>query len=180
MKKDLIFPDFQASLEDILREGARKLLHQAIENEVIEHLTHQGDSRGVKRNGYLPQRQIQSGIGPIQIRQPKVRGSRFSSAILPPYLRRIPSLESLIPALYLKGISTGNMAEALVAILGENAKGLSPTNIVRLKQVWEKEYDQWQSRDLSFKQYVYLWADGIYFNVRLTDERPCLLVLIGA
>lgn len=180
MKKDLIFPDFQASLEDILREGARKLLHQAIENEVIEHLKGQGGSQGVKRNGYLPQRQIQSGIGPIHIRQPRVRGSRFSSAILPPYLRRIPSLESLIPALYLKGISTGNMAEALAAILGENAKGLSPTNIVRLKEVWEKEYDQWQSRDLSFKQYVYLWADGIYFNVRLTDERPCLLVLIGA
>ena len=104
MKKDLIFPDFQASLEDILREGARKLLHQAIENEVIEHLKNlkdQGDLRGVKRNGYLPQRHIQSGIGPIQIKQPRVRGSRFSSAILPPYLRRVPSLESLIPALYL-------------------------------------------------------------------------------
>ncbi len=183
MKKDLIFSDFQTSLEDILREGARQLLQQAIENEVIEHLEHikgQGNQQGVKRNGYLPQRHIQSGIGPIQVKQPRVRSSRFSSAILPPYLRRVPSLESLIPALYLKGVSTGNMEEALAAILGENAKGLSPTNIVRLKEVWGKEYDQWQSRDLSFKQYVYLWADGIYFNVRLTDERPCLLVLIGA
>ena len=186
MKQDDIFPEFATSLEDILREGARKLLQQAIENEVAEHieryknLKDQSSRQMVKRNGYLPQRQIQTGLGAVEIKQPRVRGSRFSSVILPKYLRRVPSLERLIPVLYLKGVSTGNMEEALSAILGKNAQGLSPTNIVRLKQSWEKEYDEWNHRDLQLKQYVYLWADGIYFNVRLSDERPCLLVLIGA
>lgn len=185
MKQDPIFPDFSTSLEAILKEGARKLLQQAIENEVSEYLekhSNKGaDNRKiVRRNGYLPERSIQSGIGAIRIKQPRVRGGGYSSTILPKYLRRIPSLEALIPALYLKGISTGNMEEALVAILGENAQGVSPTNIIRLKQVWEKEYDEWMKRDLSYKQYVYIWADGIYFNVRLSEERPCLLVLIGA
>lgn len=185
MKEDLISLDFTASLESILKEGAYKLLQQAIENEVVEYLEQYQD-RGtdnrklVRRNGYLPKRTIQTGLGPIPIEQPRVRGAAFSSAILPKYLRRVPSIEALIPALYLKGISTGDMEEALVAILGENAKGLSPTNIVRLKQIWEKEYEEWTRRDLSSKEYVYIWADGIYFNVRLTKDRPCLLVLIGA
>ncbi len=185
MKKDDILPDFNTSLESILREGARKLLQQAIENEVEEHLEeqkHWKDDTGhrmVKRNGYLPKRQIQTGIGHIEVRKPRIRGSHFTSAILPKYMRRIPSLETLIPALYLKGISTGNMQEALTAILGEKAKGLSATNIVRLKETWGKEYKDWQQRDLTGKRYIYLWADGIYFNVRLSDDRPCLLVLIG-
>lgn len=186
MKQDHTLPDFQTSLEHILREGAQKLLQQAIENEVSEYLQTTQDLRDennrriVRRNGYLPERQLQTGLGPVCVKQPRVRDKSFTSAILPKYLRRVPSLEALIPALYLKGISTGNMKEALVAILGENALGLSPTNIVRLKQIWEKEYEDWQARDLSSKQYVYLWADGIYFNVRLSDDRPCLLVLIGA
>lgn len=185
MKQDPIFPDFSTSLEAILKEGAQKLLQQAIENEVAEYLELHSikgadNRKAVRRNGYLPERSIQSGIGSIRIKQPRVRGSSYSSAILPKYLRRVPSLDSLIPALYLKGVSTGNMEEALNAILGENAQGISPTNIVRLKQVWEKEYDDWLKRDLSYKQYVYIWADGIYFNVRLSEERPCLLVLIGA
>ncbi len=185
MKKDDILPDFNTSLESILREGARKLLQQAIENEVEEHLEeqkHWKDDTGhrmVKRNGYLPKRQIQTGIGHIEVRKPRIRGSHFTSAILPKYMRRIPSLETLIPALYLKGISTGNMQEALTAILGEKAKGLSATNIVRLKETWGNEYKDWQQRDLTGKRYIYLWADGIYFNVRLSDDRPCLLVLIG-
>ena len=185
MKQDDIFPGFATSLEVILREGAQKLLQQAIETEVAEYLEkHQArgaDNRKVvKRNGYLPERDLQTGIGSITIKQPRVRGEAYSSAILPKYARRAPSVEALIPALYLKGISTGNMQEALTAILGKNASGLSATNIVRLKQVWEKEHEEWEKRDLSYKQYVYIWADGIYFNVRLTDERPCLLVLIGA
>ncbi|MCH9627811.1 MAG: IS256 family transposase ISPaac1 [Chlamydiales bacterium] len=185
MKQDHIFPDFSTSLEAILKQGAQKLLQQAIENELTEYLQ-QHQSRGadnrkiVRRNGYLPERSIQTGIGSISIKQPRVRGDNYSSVILPKYLRRVPSLEALIPALYLKGVSTGNMEEALAAILGKNASGLSPTNIVRLKAMWEQEYEKWTKRDLSYKHYVYIWADGIYFNVRLSEERPCLLVLIGA
>ncbi len=186
MNKHVIFSDFKTGLEEILREGARKLLQQAIENEVNECLElykEMKDETGrktVKRNGYLPQRQIQTGLGPVPIEQPRVRGIPFTSAILPKYMRRVPSIEALVPTLYLKGISTGDMQEALEAILGKNAKGLSSTNVVRLKEIWEKEYFEWSKRDLSLKRYAYIWADGIYFNVRLSDERPCLLVLIGA
>lgn len=186
MNKHDSLPDFKTGLEEILREGARKLLQQAIENEVQEciesyrHERYEEGRRVVKRNGYLPQRRIQTGLGPIPIVQPRVRGVSFSSAILPKYMRRAPSIEALIPTLYLKGISTGDMQEALECILGENAQGLSATNIVRLKEIWKKEYFEWNSRDLTHKRYVYIWADGIYFDVRLSDERPCLLVLIGA
>lgn len=196
MKENLIFEDknlsdqFKDHLEQILREGARTLLLQAIENEVTEYiesfksLKDESNKRIVTRNGYLPERAIQTGLGEIQIKQPRVRdkreGKKFTSQILPPYLRRTKSLDALIPALYLKGISTGDLGEALEAILGENAKGLSATNIVRLKENWEKDFKEWQKRDLSNKRYVYVWVDGIYFNVRLNDERPCLLVIIGA
>lgn len=177
-------------LEETLRDGARKMLQQAIELEVKEYLEanqplrDENSHRMVKRNGYLPQREIQTGLGSIDIRQPRVRdlrdGYRFTSAILPPYVRRTPSIESVIPTLYLKGISTGDIPQALEAILGENAKGLSPTNITRLKSIWEQEFKEWSKRDLSEKRYVYIWADGIYFNTRLSDDRPCLLVIIGA
>jgi len=185
MRQDDIFPGFATSLEMILKQGAQKLLQQAIEAEVAEYLEqHQArgadNRRVVKRNGYLPERSLQTGVGSIPIKQPRIRGETYSSAILPKYARRAPSVEALIPALYLKGISTGNMQEALTAILGKNASGLSATNIVRLKEIWEKEHKEWEKRDLSYKQFIYIWADGIYFNVRLTDERPCLLVLIGA
>lgn len=186
MEKHDIFSDFTIGLEEILREGARKLLQQAIEAEVQEqlelHKNHRDESgrRIVKRNGYLPQRQIQTGLGVVRIQQPRLRGIPFSSAILPRYMRRVPSLEALIPALYLKGVSTGDMQEALEAILGENVEGLSATNIVRLKKIWEEEYLVWNKRDISLKSYVYIWADGIYFNVRLSEERPCLLVIMGA
>jgi putative transposase len=176
-------------LEKLLSDGARKLLQAAIENEVVEYLeTHrewrtETGQRAVVRNGYYPERELVTGIGPIKIQQPRVRqrdGQKFSSAILPPYLRRVPSIDALIPALYLKGISTGDFTEALVAILGERASGLSATNIVRLKAGWEVEYKDWNRRDLSQKRYVYWWADGIYFNVRLDEERSCVLVLMGA
>ena len=175
--------------EQLLQEGARKLLQAAIENEIIEYIQFHQDRRDedgqrlVVRNGHLPEREIVSGVGPIKVRQPRVRhrdGGQFSSAILPKYMRRTPSVDALIPALYLKGISTGDFSEALAAILGEQASGLSPTNIVRLKAGWEDDYKRWCQRDLSQKRYVYWWADGIYFNVRLDEERSCVLVLIGA
>jgi transposase-like protein len=196
MKEHVIFEDknpfnpFNNNLEQILKEGAKRLLIQAIENEVNEYiesfksLKDETKKRVVTRNGYLPERTIQTGLGKVFIKQPRVRdrreGKKFTSQILPPYLRRTSSLDALIPALYLKGISTGDMQEALEAILGENAKGLSATNIVRLKEGWERELKEWQGRDMKGKRYVYFWVDGIYFNVRLNEERPCLLVIIGA
>lgn len=197
MKENLILEDknrpsseFKNSLEEILREGARRLLEQAIENEVMEYieqfksLKNEDDRRLVTRNGYLPERFIQTGIGKIPVNQPRVRdkreGQKFTSSILPPYLRRTSSLDALIPALYLKGVSTGDFGEALEALLGENAKGLSPTNIVRLKEGWEKDFQMWSRRDLAQKHYVYFWVDGIYFNIRLNEDRPCLLIIIGA
>jgi transposase-like protein len=178
------------TLEEILREGARRLLQQAIEHEVAEYITchrDQRDERGqrlVVRNGSLPERTITTGIGPVAVKQPRVndkrKDQRFTSSILPPYLRRVPSVDNLIPVLYLKGISTGDFAEALAAILGEQARGLSATNIVRLKATWTEDYQRWTSRDLQGKRYVYWWADGVYFNVRLEDDRVCMLVIIGA
>lgn len=193
MENHDIFTDkgpFSNALEEVLRMGAKKLLEQAIENEVVEyinqhkHLKDNEKKQLVTRNGYMPQREILTGIGPISVQKPRIHdareGHRFSSAILPRYMRRSPSLDVLIPTLYLKGVSTGDFQEALQAILGDNAKGLSPANISRLKQSWETEYEEWQDRSLKDKHYVYLWADGIYFNVRLSDDRPCLLVIIGA
>ena len=181
-------------LEEIIREGARKLLQAAIEKEVAEYIenlvavTDDNGRRMVVRNGFVPERSILTGIGRITVKQPRVRDRRddkeaFTSAILPRYLRRVPSLDNLIPVLYLKGISTGDFTEALQAILGENAKGLSANTIVRLKRQWEDEYKTWSKRSLAEKRYVYVWADGIYFNVRLEDpenKRQCMLVIIGA
>ena len=143
--------------------------------------------RMVVRNGFLPERSILTGIGPLPVKQPRVRDKRevefFTSSILPRYMRRAPSLDNLIPVLYLKGISTGDFMEALEAILGETAKGLSANTIVRLKRQWEQEYKDWAHRDLTDKRYVYFWADGIYFNVRLEDtenKMQCFLIIIGA
>jgi len=183
----------QSVLEQIIKEGARKLLQTAIENEVAEYIavfSEMKDKEGrrmVVRNGYLPERSILTGIGPIPVKQPRVRDKReeeaFTSAILPRYLRRVPSLDNLIPTLYLKGVSTGDFTEALSAILGEDARGLSANTIVRLKRQWEADYRTWTKRDLTGKRYVYFWADGIYFNVRLEDpenKRQCFLVIIGA
>ena len=182
-------------LEEIAREGARKMLQQALEHEIAEYLEAHQDLRDesgkqvVVRNGYMPPRELVSGLGPIEIKQPRVDDrnvkqyggtQRFSSSILPRYLRRVASVDSVVPALYLKGISTNDFPEALSAILGEGVKGLSATNIVRLKECWEQEYQQWRTRSLADKQYVYIWADGIYFNVRLDSERSCILVIMGA
>ena len=176
-------------LEQLLREGARKLVQAAIENEVIDHIQFHKDRRDkngqrlVVRNGHLPEREVISGVGPIPGRQPRVRHrdqGRFTSAILPKYMRRPPSVDPLIPALYLKGISTGDFSEALTAILAEGASRLSATNIVRLKSSWETDYKAWSQHKFSAKRYVYWSADGVYFNVRLDEERTCVLVLIGA
>jgi len=177
-------------LEELCRAGARKLLQEAIDSEVSEliekfkDLKNEQGNRLVVRNGHLPERNLMTGIGPIKVKQPRVRDARpgmsFTSSILPKYMRRVPSIDNLIPILYLKGISTGNFSEALESILGQNASGLSATNIVRLKEKWTKEYHSWHRRDMSNKHYVYLWVDGIYFNVRLEKDRPCILVIMGA
>ena len=141
--------------------------------------------RRVVRNGYLPERFIQTGIGPVSVRQPRVRdrgdGASFTSAILPRYLRRAKSLEDLLPWLYLKGISTGDFGEALAALLGSSAPGLSASTIGprRLKEVWGVEAERWQRRDLTAKRYVYFWVDGIYFSARMEEEKQCILVIGG-
>jgi transposase-like protein len=181
--------DSRSALDELLREGARKMLQSAIENEVGDYIAKhapevdEAGRRLVVRNGHLPERALVTGVGPVPVRQPRVRdhreGQRFTSKILPPFMRRVPSVDALIPALYLKGISTGDFGQALEAILGPNATGLSASNIVRLKEGWQRDYDQWTKRDLSGKRYVYLWADGIYFNVRLEPDRPCMLVIMG-
>ena len=177
-------------LTAVLRQGARKLLQQAIDDEVVEYLAQHGalkDEQGrqrVVRNGYLPERTIQTGIGDVAVKAPRVRDRagelKFNSSILPPYLRRTRSLEELLPWLYLKGLSTSDFSSALTALLGQEAPGLSAKTISRLKEVWKGEHEQWSRRSLSGKEYVYLWADGIYFGVRLEDARQCILVLIGA
>jgi len=183
----------QDVLTDLLRDGARRLLAQAIEAEVaswIDDHAHLKDDRGrhqVVRNGHLPERAIQTGIGAVAVQQPRVRDRRpadqretFTSAILPPYLRKTRSLEGLLPWLYLKGVSTGDFAEALQAILGPDAPGLSATTITRLKAAWEDEFAAWNKRSLAGKHYVYVWADGVHFNIRLEGGRQCILVLLGA
>jgi len=181
--------DSRSALDTILREGAQRMLQSAVELEVAQYIDayrSQVDEAGLRlvvRNGHQKERQILTGAGALTIKKPRVydrrKGHHFVSTLLPKYLRRSPSIDALVPALYLKGVSTGGVQEALEAILGDGAAGLSPANIVRLKEGWQEEYEAWSTRDLSGKRYVYLWADGIYFNVRLTKERPCMLVLIG-
>ncbi|UCC99807.1 MAG: IS256 family transposase [Phycisphaerales bacterium] len=182
-------------LTEIMREGARKMLAVALEAEVEDYLQRYEEDRDGQgrrlavRNGYLPERIIQTGLGSVEVRQPRVedRGSdgdgqrrRFRSRILPPYLRKTKSIEEMIPWLYLKGVSTGDFSEALVALLGPEAKGLSASTVTRLKEMWAKDYHQWDRRSLQDKHYVYLWADGIHFNVRLQEDRTCILVVMGA
>jgi transposase-like protein len=184
-----------AALDEVLRQGARRLLVQAVEAEVQDYIEAHAAARDgagrrlVVRNGHARARTILTGLGPLTLQAPRVedrrrddagRKLRFTSAILPPYLRKARSVEELIPWLYLKGISTGDFGEALAALLGEGAPGLSATTVVRLKERWSAEYAIWRQRSLAGERYVYLWADGIYCNVRLEDERQCLLVIIGA
>ena len=178
------------ALTVVLQEGARTLLAQAIEAEVTEFLARHSNKRDavghqrLVRNGYLPERTIQTGIGDVVVKAPRVRDRagqlRFSSAILPPYLRRTKTIEELLPWLYLKGISTGGFSEALGALLGRDAPGLSAGTISRLKTVWQEEHARWDQRSLSHKCYVYLWVDGIHFGVRLEEASQCILVVMGA
>jgi len=185
---------FTDLLTEILRNGARALLAQAVEAEVADFLGHHSgkltdDGRQrVVRHGRLPEREIMTGIGPVAVRQPRVRDRaateedhiRFTPAILPPYARRSKSLEALLPILYLKGVSTGDFAEALMALLGKDAPGLSASTIARLKEAWSDEHARWEKRDLSAKSYVYWWVDGIHVQARLEDDAQCLLVIVGA
>ena len=187
---------FDDPLTEVLRNGARALLAQAVEAEVADFLARHADLKTeegyqrVVRHGHLPEREVMTGIGPVTVRQPRVRDRgagaeatdriRFTPMILPPYARRSRSLEVLLPVLYLKGISTGDFEEALAALLGKDAPGLSASTIARLKEVWIDEHARWQKRDLSARRYVYVWADGIYLQARLEDEKQCILVLIGA
>jgi putative transposase len=177
---------FADPLTEVLRNGARALLMQAVEAEVAallsshaDKLTDDGRQRLV-RHGHLPEREIMTGIGPVAVRCPRPERIRFSSAILPPYARRSKSLEVLIPILYLKGVSTGDFEQALLALLGKEAGGFSASTIGRLKEVWSEEHTRWSKRNLSAKRYVYFWVDGIHVQARLEDVAQCLLVIIGA
>lgn len=176
-------------LTELLRTGAKALISEAVELELEAMLSSYRELKltngrqAVVRNGYLPERTIQTGIGDVRVKVPKVRdrsgnGIKFNSTILPPYLKRSKSMEELIPWLYLKGISTGDCQDALVALVGEQAKGLSANTVSRLKADWIKQHEEWSQRDLSQKRYAYFWADGIYSNVRM-DDRLCLLVIVG-
>lgn len=176
-------------LTEVLKRGAQQLLQQAIEAEVQALLDDYAEQyingkQAVVRNGHLPERTIQTGIGEIPVKVPKVRdrsgqGTKFNSKLVPPYLKRTKAMEEFIPWLYLKGVSTGDMQPALEVLLGQGAAGLSSNTVSRLKQSWEQDYDAWRKRDLSKRRYVYVWADGVYCNVR-QDDRLCLLVLIGS
>ena len=183
-------------LTSVLRDGARRLLAQAIESEADAFLAAMKDERlsdgraRLVRHGHGPQRMIQTGIGPVPVRRAKLRdrgaaengaeGIAFTSAILPRWARRTKSLDALLPVLYLRGISSGDFQEALAALLGDGAANLSPSVIARLKAEWTIEYDRWQRRDLSAKRYVYIWADGVYLQARMEDAAVCMLVIIGA
>ena len=185
---------FTDSLTEILRSGARALLTQAVEAEVADFLHRHADlkteagHRRLVRHGHLPEREITTGIGPVAVRQPRVRDRaasageriRFNPTILPPYARRTKSLEVLIPILYLKGISTGDFEDALIALLGRDAGGLSASTIGRLKEAWSEEHARWSKRHLSAKRYIYFWVDGIHVQARLQDTAQCLLIIIGA
>jgi transposase-like protein len=182
-------PAFRDELSELVRHGAQRIIRQAVEAELKVFLREHGaerDAQGrraVVRNGYQPEREILTGVGTVAVRVPKTRdrageGRYFRSELLPPYLKKTRRLEAVIPWLYLKGVSTNDFDEALKALFGESVKGLSPTTIARLKQSWEAEYREWRQKDWRGHEFVYVWADGIYLNVR-SDERRCLLVVIG-
>lgn len=185
---------FESILDEVVRKGAQKMLETALNLEVEEFCRNHAERRDeegrrlVVRNGLSEARTIVTGAGPLKVRTPRVDDrileeageSRFKSNLVPPYLRRTKNIEELVPVLYLKGISTGDFTQALEKILGKDVVGFSAENIVRMKQIWQQDYERWMSRDLSASRYVYWWVDGIYFNVRLDDDRQCILVIIGA
>ncbi len=177
-------------LTELIRDGARKLISEALESEVSELLSGfsgRRDASGraaVVRNGYQPERAIQTGIGPVTVKVPKVRSRdgnpvSFRSALVPPYVRKSARLEAALPWLYLKGISTGEMAPALEVLVGSEAKGLSASTVSRLKQQWREEYESWRHRRLDKDRWAYIWADGIYSGLRAERQRLCALVIVG-
>ena len=182
--------DVNDPLTEFICQGARDLIAQALEtelNELLEQFSHQttDGKQSVVRNGYLPKRTVQTGVGDVEVQVPKVRdrssnGTKFNSKLIPPYLKRTKKVEEFLPWLYLKGVSTGDFTEALTALLGPEAKGLSPRTIGRLKKFWIKEHSEWSKRDLTEKNYVYWRADGVYFNIRSDNDRQCMLILMGA
>jgi len=182
----------QYTLDEILHAGAERLLKEALVAEVVghvqdrSHLLDEAGHRLVVRNGYLPERTVTTQVGRLSVQQPRVRdkrgsaGETFSSSILPSYMRRSPKLDELIPVLYLRGVSTGDMLPALEALVGKSAKGLSASSVTRLTEQWTSEWEEWRKRDLTGQEYVYIWADGIHVNVRLEEDKQCFLVLMGA
>jgi putative transposase len=182
-------PVFRDALSDLVRQGARQIIRRAVEAELAVFLDAHATARdaqgrqAVVRNGYQPEREVLTGIGAVKVQVPKTRdrageGRCFRSALLPPYLKKAKRLEAVLPWLYLKGVSTNDFDEALKGLFGEGVKGLSPTTIARLKQAWEAQYAKWRQQDWRGHEFVYLWADGIYVNVK-SAQRRCLLVLIG-
>jgi len=183
---------YQDPLTELIRTGAKKILQEALESEINQFIegfrskkTAEGKQR-IIRNGYLPERQVTTGIGSVSVKAPRLRDLqkgdgriRFSSSILPPYLRKTKSIEEFIPWLYLKGISAGDFSEVLASLVGADAKGFSQPVVSKLKYKWKQEHEAWSKRDLSKKRYTYIWVDGIYCNVRM-DDKQCLLVVMGA
>jgi len=177
-------------LSELVRSGASKLISEAVKIELQQLLSQyaiikneQGHHQ-VVRNGYLPERGILTGIWSIKVKVPKIRDKsgqeiKFNPSLLPPYLRKTRSMEEVLPWLYLKGISTGDFQKALHALVGSEAKGLSASTISRCKQVWEEEHRDWNRRNLESKRYVFIWADGVYFNIRSDDTKQCILVISG-
>ena len=177
-------------LTELLRSGAERLIHRAVEVELEDLLSAHSDRRtadgkaGVVRNGYLPERELQTGLGPVTVTIPKVRSKTgeavtFRSALVPPYVRKTMSLEAAVPWLYLKGISSGEMGPALEVLLGPRAKGLSASTVSRLKQVWAHEYQDWCEERLDKDRWVYIWADGVYSGLRAERTKLCALVVLG-
>src|SRR5690554_287374 len=202
MKNDIDILPFRQSdsitdpLTELAREGARRMLAEALKAEADAFVASSADERledgrqRIVRHGFGPERQIQTGIGALDVQRPKVRDRkaapdpaskiRFTSNILPKWARRSVSLDALLPVLYLKGISTGDFQEALSAILGADAPNLSPSVLARLTAGWQADYDSWSRRDLSARHYVYIWADGVYLQARMEENAECMLVIIGA
>lgn len=199
MKKDnvtaLVQPgEFKDQLTEILRQGARNLVLQAVEAEFASFLQSHADAlledgrKRVVRHEHLPERKIVTGIGAVPVKVPRARDRqandqetiRFSSQLLPPYVRRSKSIEVALPYLYLKGISSGDFSQVMPVLLGKDAVGFSSDTVLRLRQQWKDELNQWDKRRLDSKNYVYMWADGIYFQARMKDDKQCMLVIIGA
>src|ERR1700736_2276018 len=182
-------------LDEITLVGARRMLMAALKTEAADYVERHGDDRDaegralVVHNGKGQARKLTLGAGTVELKTPRVNDrrrdeqgqrQRFTSRILPPYMRRSPKVAEVLPILYLRGLSTGDFRPALEGLLGEDAAGLSPTNIARLTACWEKEYTAFRRRDLTGREYVYVWVDGVHFNIRLEEDRLCTLVMIGA